>query len=176
VAKTLSGVTLQAFQRAADIRSAFFPAGGSQPTFMVTVTPPSTTGVTAKLEFYGSVVSTQGGSGSPTSVQWPGSGTYQVKITAVPDAVAPDPAPAQAPGTPPAPPPAPAPPPDPVTLVSKNGVWALFHILDDFNNPPSGKVHYFGAGKDLVYQFSAASAANPLDLNALREFHCPSGI
>jgi type VI secretion system protein ImpL len=172
VARTLSGTTLQAFQRAADIRNAFFAAGGTQPAFMVTVTPPTASGVTANLEFYGSMVSTQGGSASPTAVQWPGSGNYQVKITVVPQAVAPDPA--AAPSLLPAPPP--APPPEPQTLVSKNGVWALFHILDEFNNPPSGRVHYFGAGKDLYYSFSASSAANPLNLTALRAFHCPSGI
>jgi type VI secretion system protein ImpL len=176
VARGLSGNTLRSFQRAADIRDAFFPSGGTQPSFAVLVTPPvlAEIGVTVKLDFYGATIISQTGNSAPTTVQWPGAGSYQLKITMSSE----DPNQAQSvtPGATPNPAGK-----NPVTsenvstVFSKNGVWSLFHLLDDLSKG-GGRVSFYAGGRDLRYQFTATSAANPLNPALLREFHCPSGI
>jgi hypothetical protein len=144
---------------------------------MVTVTPPALTdpNVTAKLDFYGTSIVSQAGNSAPTAAPWPGSGSYQMKITVTSAAPAqppsPDPAPAKlgAPATPP------AGAGDTSTLVNKTGVWALFHLLDEAGRP-GNRVQFYSGGQNFQYQFTAPSAANPLNLNALRQFHCPANI
>jgi type VI secretion system protein ImpL len=173
VARGMSANTLRSFQRAEEIRDAFFASGGTQPSFTVTVTPPMLTdaGLTAKLDFYGTTIISQAGNSAPTAVQWPGTGSYQLKITlASQDSLQQQP-------------PSPTQGKNPVastaenviTLFSKNGVWSLFHMLDDLSKG-AGRVSFYGGGHDLRYQFTAASAADPLNPALLREFHCPSGI
>ena len=74
VGRALSPGTLKSFQTAAQIRDAFFASGGAQPSFMVTVTPPAITdpNVSAKVAFYGSVITAQPGNSAPVSAPWPG--------------------------------------------------------------------------------------------------------
>ena len=176
VARGLSVNTLRSFQRAADIRDAFFPSGGTQPSFSVTVTPPvlAEVGVMAKLDFYGATIISQAGNSAPTTVQWPGAGSYQLKITMnTQDASQ---APSVTPGITANPPGQnPTASENALTVFSKNGVWSLFHLLDDLSKG-GGRVIFYAGGRDLRYQFSAASGANPLNPALLREFHCPSGI
>jgi type VI secretion system protein ImpL len=173
VARGLSANTLRSFQRAAEIRDAFFASGGAQPSFTVTVTPPvlADAGLTAKLDFYGATIISQAGNSAPTAAQWPGSGSYQLKITlASQDSLQqqpPSPTQGKNPVTNPA--------ENVITLFSKNGVWSLFHLLDDLSKG-AGRVSFYGGGHDLRYQFTAASAADPLNPALLREFHCPGGI
>jgi len=171
VARGLSTNTLHSFQRASEIRDAFFASGGVQPSFALTVTPPvlAEPGVTAKLEFYGATIISQTGNSAPIAVQWPGAGSYQLRIT-VTSADQPQQS-VSAPTTSPAASQA----ENVVTVFNKSGVWSLFHLLDDLSNG-EGRVSFFGAGRDLRYQFTAASAANPLSPALLRDFHCPSGI
>ena len=174
VARGLSVNTLRSFQHASEIRDAFFASGGVQPSFALTVTPPvlADPGVTAKLEFYGATIISQAGNGAPTAVQWPGAGSYQLRITVTsadqpqqqqPSASAQTKNPATSPAE------------NVVTVFNKNGVWSLFRLLDDLSKG-EGRVSFYGAGRDLRYQFTAASAANPLNPAVLRDFHCPSGI
>ncbi len=179
VARDLSPATLKSFQTASQIRDAFFALGGNQPSFMVTVTPPAITdpNVTAKIDFYGTPITAQSGGSAPTAAPWPGAGSYQIKITVTTGgAIQPTPLPTKAAdgSTTPAEPTTPAPPapPDVSTLLNKTGVWALFHLLDDAGRT----VSYYSSGQTYKVQFSAASAANPLNLIALRQFQCPSSI
>jgi type VI protein secretion system component VasK len=77
LSKSLSLATLKEFQRAAQIRDAFFPSGGNMPTVNLLVFPPvlSGVGVSAKLEVNGAVVATQAGTSVvPQAIQWPGAG------------------------------------------------------------------------------------------------------
>ena len=171
VGRALSAASLRSFQQATQIRDAFFSGGASQPSFMVTITPPvvNDPSVTAKMDFYGTPVQSTLGSNPPTTASWPGPGSFQLKIpvtTAPPvDPTAPK---LSGPATPPS-------PGDVATLANKTGVWALFHLLDDQARGGT-KVTFFSGGQDYQYQFAPASAANPLNLNALRQFRCPANI
>ena len=101
-----------------------------------------------------------------------------MKITVTTTQSAPPPPPPDAPGAQPASAPAaPPPPPQPEvsTLVNKTGVWSLFRLLDEAGRP-GNKVAFYSGGKTYQYQFATPSAANPLNLTALRQFHCPAGI
>src|SRR5215831_12994420 len=71
----MSAETLRQFQRAAQIKDAFFPTNGNVPAVSLTVTPPVLlgTGVTAKLEINGiAVASSNQPNPAPQQVQWPG--------------------------------------------------------------------------------------------------------
>lgn len=172
VGRALSATTLRSFQQASQIRDAFFAGGAAQPSFTVTVTPPvvNDPNVTAKMDFYGTPIQSQLNSNPPTTAPWPGAGSFQLKITVTAAAPPPDPngprldAPAGQP-----------PPADVSILTSKTGVWALFHLLDDAARG-STRVTFFSGGQNYQYQFAPASAANPLNLTALRQFRCPGNI
>ena len=145
--------TLRSFQSASQIRDAFFAAGGAQPSFMVTVTPPAVTdpNVTAKIEFYGTpIVSQARQQRARRRASWPGAGSYQIKITVATDAPPPRRADRQRrPDACPAPPPAP-PPPEVSMLVNKKGVWALFRLLDDAARGGNRGDAFSAAGRTTV--------------------------
>ncbi len=185
VGRALSPGTLKSFQTAAQIRDAFFAGGGAQPSFMVTVTPPAITdpNVSAKVSFYGSVITAQPGNSAPVSASWPGPGAFELKITlttggAIPATPLPAPAKPAAgddAATPAAAAPATPAPPDVSTLVSKTGVWSLFHLIDEAGKG-GNSVSFYSAGSTYKFQFTTASAANPLNLNLVRQFQCPARI
>lgn len=170
VGRALSPNSIRSFQQASQIRDAFFSAGTAQPAFTVTVTPPAVVdpNVSAKLDFYGTAIVSQASGQGPVNAPWPGPGSFQLRITVTtttppsPDLPAPKPA-------------GPATPGDVSILVDKSGVWALFHLLDDAGRG-TNKVAFFSGGQNYQYQFASASAANPLNLTAVRQFRCPAGI
>lgn len=159
--------TLKQFQRADQIRTAFF-AGGNLPSFSVTVTPPvlSGTGVTAKLEVNGASVTTQAGTSvSPQAILWPGTaaiGRSAITLTY-------DPQPGTPPGTP-----TPAP-----TILEKTGAWSFFRLLDAGGANQSGNqllASFIVAARTLEYKFVMGTTLNPYTLPALHDFRCPSSI
>jgi type VI secretion system protein ImpL len=173
VGRVLSPSTLRTFQSASRIRDAFFSEGSSQPFFMVTVTPPNITDQNTQttLNFYGTSLVTKAGNGVPTGAPWPGTGSYQIKITT---SVTQPPNDATksllAPATPP-----PTSGEQTATLVDKSGVWAIFHLLDDAGKN-GNRVSFYSGGQSYQYTFSVAAAANPLDLASLRQFRCPANL
>ncbi len=183
VGRALSPETLKSFQLAAQIRAAFFAGGSTQPSFMVTVTLPAITDptVSAKVDFYGSAITAQPGNSAPVSAPWPGAGAYQLKITlttgaAIPATTLPAPAKPASGEAEASPPAAPTPAaPDVSTLVSMTGVWSLFHLIDEAGKGGS-TVSFYSAGSTYKFQFATASAANPLNLNMVRQFQCPTRI
>ena len=74
--RKLSDTTLRQFQQAAEIRDAFFPTGGNQPTINLEVKPLTLSGEaqTATLLINGASVVAQQGANAPSTVQWPGAG------------------------------------------------------------------------------------------------------
>lgn len=179
VARALSPTTLREFQRANDIREAFFPTGGNLPSFQMVVVPTalSSDASGAKLEINGFTVASQQGINTPTPVMWPGAGVPKTAITLSIGA-------ANAGGggifgggffsnspTPAA--------PSEAKLFERDGVWSFFRLLDAGSVLRQGDniVFTLGAGgRQVGYQFGVASLKNPLVLPALREFRCPTGI
>ena len=185
LARALSPATLREFQRAAQIRDAFF-AGGNIPSISLAVMPPPVSGAggySVKLDINGAIVESKAGSNSPVSVPWPGTNLGRTAIT-----VGPDTNPQQLQqqqqqrpqfglgGGPPPPPPAQAMQP---STLERNGAWSLFRLIDGGSPKRQGDwivASFIVGGMDLQYRFRAGSVNNPLTLPALREFRCPSGI
>ncbi|QGM47263.1 type VI secretion system membrane subunit TssM [Methylocystis heyeri] len=181
-AKNLSPGALREFQRAAQIRDAFFPNGGATPQINLQVLPPvlSGVGLTAKLEVNGAVATSRSATAvTQQAIQWPGaSGASRVAVSlwadqedARPADAAPTPARAQSAPT--------AAGQTQLATIERNGAWALFRLLDAARASKSGDkldVSFVLGGHELQYSFTVASTLNPVTLPALREFHCPSGI
>jgi len=186
LARTLAPATLREFQRAAQIRDAFFSTGGNMPSINVAVIPPPVTasGMAAKLDINGTVVESKAGSNSAVAVQWPGAGLNRTAITVGQDQGAQPPQqqpPAPRPmfGAPPPPPAPPQMPTAPPSVLERQGAWSLFRMLDAASPTRQGDrivANFIVGGVELQYRFSAGSVQNPLTLPALREFRCPSGI
>jgi type VI secretion system protein ImpL len=163
----LSPATLREFQRAAEIRDAFFQTGGNAPVVSLSVKPAPLTGAgtSVRLDIGGtSVVSSSGGATgpgaaqvaaeAPVAVQWPGS-ALRTAITVSTDD-----------GTPP-------------SVLERSGPWSLFRMLEAGSlavKAENATASFVVGGLDLRYRITSGSLRNPLNLAALREFHCPGGI
>ena len=146
------------FQEAADIRDAFFPNGGNLPNLSFEVKPLTLSGnaQTATLSIDGAnVVAQQGTPGALSTVQWPGAGTGEASIAMVPDMS------------------------DRQSKLERTGRWALFRLIDAGSPIQGGnalKVSFVVFGREVSYQFTSSSPANPLSMPALRQFKCPNGL
>ncbi|WP_294541207.1 type VI secretion system membrane subunit TssM [uncultured Rhodoblastus sp.] len=173
-ARSLSSTTLMQFQRAAQIRDAFFATGGNMPSINMQVFPPvlSGAGVTARFEVNGMAVVTQAGTSvAPGALLWPGAaagGRTAVILSADPAPAPtglqfqPQPQPAQAPA-----------------VLEKTGAWSLFRLLDAAGAAQRGDrlvASFIVGGRELQYQIAVGTSVNPFTLTALREFRCPTGL
>jgi type VI secretion system protein ImpL len=178
LARTLAPAALREFQRAAQIRDAFFGTGGNSPSINLAVIPPnvSANGTVAKLDINGTAVESKAGSNSPVAVPWPGPNLGRTTITVSQDTGTQQPAP-QRPmfgGPPPSAAPAVAP-----STLERTGAWSLFRMLDAASPKRQGDwivATFIVGGVELQYRFGGGAVQNPLTLPALREFRCPSGI
>jgi type VI secretion system protein ImpL len=159
VARQMDVETLRQFQRAAQIKDAFFPNNGNVPFVTLFVTPPAFpgTGLVAKLEINGiAVTSSDQPNPAAMQVQWPGGGgKSKVSLTQ---------------GS---------------TLLgelepSLGGQWALFRLLDrasKAHRPPNGISASWSLNlHDVSFQFAVGTSSNPLLLPALAEFRCPAKL
>lgn len=168
----LSAASLREFQRAAQIRDAFFPSGGNMPNLALTVYPPPLSGAgrSAKFEVNGQeATSVAGTSVTPRAIQWPGAGGGRAAVslsTDVPQAHASLDVGAGAAAQPP-------------IVLERFGAWALFRLLDAAGRSYAGDRlnATFSLGKQtLIFGFQAGSTLKPLTLPALTEFHCPTQL
>jgi type VI secretion system protein ImpL len=161
VAKQMSAETLRQFQRAAQIKDAFFPTNGNVPAVSLTVTPPALpgTGLMAKLEINGiAVTSSNQPNPAPVAVQWPGAGGRTVV------SLSQDPPVAGA---------------QPSEQNGGGGQWALFRLLDRASKSPRPNgitASWIVGGRDVPFQFGTGTVFNPLQLPALTEFKCPTSL
>lgn len=178
VARALSATTLREFQRASEIREAFFPTGGNLPSFQMIVTPTalSSDASAGKLEINGFTVASQQGVATPVPVMWPGGGVGKTAITLTLGGAAAGgggifgggffssgstPAASEA------------------KLFERDGIWSFFRLLDTGSVLRQGDnivLTLAAGGRQVGYQFGVGSLKNPLVLPALREFRCPAGI
>jgi type VI secretion system protein ImpL len=155
---------LTEFQRAAQIRDAFFATGGNMPAITLTVVPPPVTGFEAKLEINGMAVESKASGNAPVAVQWPGA--TSLNRTAITVSVKSQGLFGLGQQLPP-------------SVLERVGPWSLFRMLDAASPILRNDrliATFIVGGQELQYQFSAGSLHNPLHLPALREFRCPSGI
>lgn len=175
LARTLAPATLREFQRASQIRDAFFGTGGNMPSINLAVIAPNVgqNGTAAKLDINGTIVEAKAGSNAPVAVPWPGPNLGHTTISVSQDAGAAVPRPAF--GAPPA---QPNPSATPSTL-ERTGAWSLFRMLDAAAPKRQGDwivATFVVGGTELQYRFGGGGVQNALMLPALREFRCPSGI
>ncbi|MDB5510574.1 MAG: type secretion protein IcmF [Enterovirga sp.] len=168
IGRGLSPAALREFQRASEIRDAFFGAGGNMPMVNLAVTPLTLSGdmARAKLDIDGTTVVTQQGINTASKVTWPGpSGIGRTVIyietgggggffggsTPVQQQI----------------------------LTEKTGTWSLYRMLDSGSVLKQGDAvvaTFVAGGREVSYRFNVTSILNPLVLPALREFKCPTGI
>ncbi|MFJ5368708.1 type VI secretion system membrane subunit TssM [Bosea sp. CER48] len=177
VARALSPTTLREFQRASEIREAFFPTGGNLPSFQMVVTPTalSADASSAKLEINGFTVTSQQGVNTPVPVMWPGGGVGRTAVTLTLGGGSNSggmfgggffSSGSQAPQ-------------GEARLFEKDGTWSFFRLLDAGSALKQGDNVGFtlnAGGRQVGYSFGVGSLKNPLILPALREIRCPAGI
>lgn len=162
VGRALPLGALREFQRAQEIREAFFPGGGSVPQLAPLITPmfSSSTGETVRLEVNGiSVTPASQGLSPASSVQWPGPGgidriVLQVQTVGFFGAGPPQ------------------------TILDQRRAWGLFRFVEQSGVSWQGETGFFvvgAGGRSLRYQIqlSALPNRNPFRLPALSEFRCP---
>ena len=177
VARQLQPGMLQGFQRAAEIRQAFFPAGAPSFSFAVKNLSIGESADLAKLEINSGVLTTErpkpppapsisifGSSPPPPPpppqqpqvviFQWPGPvGMSAAAISLQPDI------------------------PGRSSVLQKSGVWGLFRLLDGANVSRAGEAliaRFNVGGREVQYQLNVTSLPNPFTLTALRDFRCPA--
>jgi type VI secretion system protein ImpL len=156
--RELSAATMREFQRAAQIRDAFFPQGGTMPVIGLSVTPFSLHGQAdmALLDINGQVIQSRQVGNLPASLNWPGTiGAGSVNLTLLPEM------------------------PGRESTISVTGPWALMRLLDAGSVSRSGDsvlARFVVGGRDVAYTFQVSSVANPFFLPALSEFNCPAGL
>jgi type VI secretion system protein ImpL len=172
LARTLSLDTLRVFQRATEIRDAFFQTGGNIPVIQLAVKPSFLTipGANARFEIGGTAVANPSlptgpagpvatpqlrpSSVAPVIVQWPGA-SLRTAISAASSADAPP------------------------SVLERTGPWSLFRMLEAGSLSVRGEAataNYIVGGNELRYEFTTGSSRNPLNMTVLRDFKCPSGI
>ena len=109
----------------------------------------------ATLLINGASVASVQGTNPAVNVQWPGAGAGAASIAIQPDL------------------------PDRKSTLERTGAWALFRLLDAGSVLPHGNTvgaSFVIGGREVSYQFTAASLNNPLSLPSLRQFKCPNGL
>ncbi len=144
---------LAQFQRAAQIRDAFFRAGGRDVSVRFEVKPlnidPAITQFTLDVDGQQLIVKP----GTPQSMvfQWPsGRGTGQAHVEFTP------------PGA---------------SAARADGPWALLHLLDDAHLQPTSQADRFrlsfeSDGRRAELELDASSVVNPFRRTALEQFRC----
>jgi len=156
----MSPAGLAQFERAATIRSVFFPAGGKSPALSLQFKPvemdPSI--LQFVLDVDGQVLTYAHGPQVATAIQWPGTrGTGRVSLQLTP------------------------PPTSGANNLVFEGPWALFRMFDrlDIESTPEPErffVTFNVEGRKARFEVTANSVQNPFRLADLRAFSCPARL
>jgi len=147
------------FQRAAEIREAFF-GGGTAPAVSFQLRPITMDSSIERfsLDLDGQQLSYSHGPVRPTTITWPApGGSGQVTMEVSP------------------------PPASGRSAVTLMGPWALFRLFDRASIEPTGQPEEFRVtfdigGRKAVYALTASSVLNPFRLPALHSFSCPERL
>lgn len=156
--RDLSKSTLKDFQLAAEIRSAFFPQGGSVPSVSVTFTPFSLHGDAdaAVLDVDGQTVQSNQAGNAPSTVSWPsGTASGSASLSLTPEM------------------------PGRESTIKFEGPWALKRLLDKATvtgGDSNIEARFVIGGRDVTYTIQAGSGPNPFLLPALSGFSCPKAF
>ncbi|BCG82036.1 type VI secretion system membrane subunit TssM [Mesorhizobium sp. 113-3-3] len=156
--RDLAKSTLKSFQAAAEIRSAFFPSGGSVPSVSITITPFSlnSDADSAVLNIDGQTVQSSQAGSAPSTVTWPnGTASGAASLSLLPEMPGRD------------------------SALKFEGPWALKRLLDKATiiaNGANTEARFVIGGRDVAYTMQAGPGANPFLLPALSGFSCPKAF
>ncbi len=152
-----SSDALAQFQRAAAIRTAFFPTGAERPRVEVTIQPrqldPSVKTVIIR---FGDIQSTYREQlPENRTLVWPSEGSNDASISVLPGR-------------------------NGLRPLERVGTWAPFRLLDQGEATPVSDnqldVAFAIDGRDIVLRITSGSVNNPFRLDALKEFRCPDRL
>jgi type VI secretion system protein ImpL len=155
VAPPVDAASVARFQRAAAIRDAFFPNGGTEPQLHFTLAPLSLAGGTSQaVVTLGSATIANAGHEAPaTGLAWPGTdGITTAGIAFEPQAEQ--------------------------ARFAADGSWALFRLLGRAqvtpgSTPEAFRLDFRAGDRQASFTLKAASSRNPIGRNLLEGFRCP---
>lgn len=156
----ISPAVLVQFQRAAEIRDAFFPGGGKTPTVRFELKPVSMDPVLTQftLDIDGQTLTYEHGPARPAAFQWPGGRvSSQARISYLPAAA------------------------DGRGGYATDGPWAWFRLMDLgllTSGPQKDRftLTWQLGGRAVELELRASSVINPFKLAALEQFQCPKAL
>ncbi len=157
LAQELSTDTLKQFQRADEIRNAFFSTGSPAPAVQITITqnPLSQNVEMAMFEVNGAVLTTSLAGNAPLNIPaWPGNGGT-ASIALYPELTGRE------------------------NRLDRTGPWALMRLLDAGTVNPKGEeivARFAIGGRDVSYKIRVGSSYNPFFMPALSDFKCPAAF
>ncbi len=155
IAPPVDAATVARFQRAAAIRDAFFPTGGSEPQLRLSVAPASLdpASQSATLALGSATITDAGRDAPPVLVTWPGNGgTAQATLTFAPSD---------------------APP------LTANGSWALFRLFGEgrlvpADQPDTFTLSFNAGSQQASFMLQTGSSRSPFGRDLLAGFQCPA--
>jgi type VI secretion system protein ImpL len=163
VASQMSDDTVRQFQRAAQIKDAFFPTNGNTPVVTLTVTPPTLAGTSliAKL-WIGGVPVTSSSHPDPQQVQWGGTVGGKTDVTLEQDFLIAKGTPSELLGNP-----------------RSTTAWALFRLLERASKAPIPNgisASWSLLAHDVTFQIITGAGINPFNPALLADFKCPATL
>lgn len=155
ISRTLSNKSLREFQRARQIRDAFFATGALGVQFTITPVTLSPDALTVTFEADGQKLEYDHRAPRPMNMQWPGPAPGLVLISVTPEI------------------------PGQQSRVRSNGMWALVRLMRSnagLGRGGSMSVSFRIGGREASFQVQTQSVYNPFKLAALNEFSCPRGL
>jgi type VI secretion system protein ImpL len=155
-ARNLSNDALRQFQRAAEIRDAFFASGaGPKVDFSVLPVTLSPDAYNVTLDIEGTQLVYEHGVARRTAMSWPGPQPQRSSVTLTPAY------------------------PGELNEVSATGIWSLHRLIDKgavLPSPDGMSISFRIGGREASFIVSAGSVINPFNLSALSNFRCPRGF
>lgn len=156
--RDLSKSTLKSFQQAAEIRSAFFPQGGSTPSISITFTPFSLHGDAdaAVLDVDGQTLQSNQAGNAPSTLTWPsGAASGSASLSLTPEM------------------------PGRESSIKFEGPWALKRLMDKATitgTDSNVEARFVIGGRDVTYTIQTGSGPSPFLLPSLSGFSCPKAF
>jgi type VI secretion system protein ImpL len=156
LSEKLNPATLKEFERAEDIRRAFFADGGMTPkvTMGVTHITSHATVESAQLEINGTSMLSAPGD-PPTTIEWPGSGA-SASIQLFPSLNTNN------------------------AIEIREGPWSVLRLLRAASsvqqNGTVTRATWQIGGRPVVYEFSYTASDDPFLMDAIRQFGCPAAL
>lgn len=155
----ISDATLAQFEKAARIRDAFFPQGGTQPSVGLEIQPMdlSANAANVLLDINGQILSYEHGPQQTLALRWPGAAANQARVSFTGDT-----------GT-------------PLGGITQDGPWALFRLIDQSRIGGASASDRFrftvsAGGASATFEVRTGSVLNPFTLPQLRDFQCPQAF